>query len=194
MGGHDGSDARGRCFPPWRLRQGSPSFLPKSRVKTQTFRFWRRRRRSSIVPFLKASLWDVGLRVCWAVSCCFLAMAGVRASASALFRHRFLGCTSPVTCVTPRWFSVDGGAVDLAVNLAWVIRRAWFLPFGDCVICFRLSSRVSDSVSRRCGALRARARGQVGPLRRQRRKVARIKSAILWETTARAPSCFSFTS
>lgn len=34
-------------------------FLPVSRVKTQTFWFWRRQR-SGIVPFLEALLWDDG--------------------------------------------------------------------------------------------------------------------------------------
>lgn len=48
--------------------------------------------------------------------------------ASALLLHRYLGCTSPITCVSPRWFFVGGSVVDLAANLSWVVRRAQFLP------------------------------------------------------------------
>lgn len=44
--------------------------------------------------------------------------------ASALLLHRYLGCTSPITCVSPRWFFVGGSVVDLAANLSWVVRRA----------------------------------------------------------------------
>ena len=37
-------------------------------------------------------------------------------------------------CQPIMWFFVGDGVVNLAVNLAWVVRRAWFLPLRHCVI------------------------------------------------------------
>ena len=59
---------------------------------------------------------------------CAGGMDWVRALVTTLLRYR--SCIY----VSLMWFFVGDGVVNLVVNLAWVVRHAWFLPLGDCVV------------------------------------------------------------
>ena len=47
--------------------------------------------------------------------------------------------------VSLMWFFMGDGVVNPAVNLAWVVRHAWFLPLHDCVV-----SSTINNVTKRC--------------------------------------------